>query len=104
MKASRKSQNKRRTTGVTRSALRLSLVAARGSCCQFPDCTEVFSDMHEVLSRGRGGSPVDPENILLLCREHHHTVTVNPSMAEAAGLSRARTADEHRALYRPWET
>jgi hypothetical protein len=64
----------------------------------------MWTDLHEVLSRGRGGDPTDPENILALCREHHHQITVNPEWAESLGLSRSRTAEEHRALYRPWET
>jgi hypothetical protein len=56
--------------------------------------------MHEVLSRGRGGSPTDPENILCLCRGCHKWITEHPEQATALGWLRARTATEHGALYR----
>lgn len=60
--------------------------------------------MHEILSRGRGGSPTDPENILCLCRGCHSFITTHPAWAEEKGWSRSRTAHEHQMLFRPWET
>ena len=39
-------------------------------------------DMHELLSRGRGGSIVDKENIALLCRGCHSYVTENVLFGE----------------------
>lgn len=42
-------------------------------------------DGHEVLSRGRGGSITDRNNIALLCRLCHTWVTDNPASAEVEG-------------------
>lgn len=41
---------------------------------------------HEVLTRGRGGSHLDPENIRTLCHLHHRIVTDNPEWAHTIGL------------------
>lgn len=60
--------------------------------------------MHEVLTRGRGGDPTDPDNILCLCREHHEWVTTHEVEARGMGLVRARTAEEHARVFRPWES
>jgi hypothetical protein len=103
MKPSAKSRKKAADIAAERKEIRLSLVAARGNGCQYPACRRPFTDLHEVLTRGRGGDPTDPENILLLCREHHKWVTEHEEEARAMGLVRARTAEEHRALFRPWE-
>lgn len=103
MRPSAKSRAKASKVSEARKDIRLELLAARGPYCQIPGCTEPFSDMHEILSRGRGGDPTDPGNIMTLCRDHHHTITVNPGWATEQGFLRARTAEEHRALYRPWE-
>ncbi len=42
-------------------------------------------DPHEPLSRARGGSITDPDNIVPLCRECHDEITQNPEMGEAEG-------------------
>jgi 5-methylcytosine-specific restriction endonuclease McrA len=47
------------------------------------------TDLHEVLSRGRGGSPLDENNIVLLCRICHSFVTVNPKQAVEEGFLRS---------------
>lgn len=47
-------------------------------------------DLHEIVSRARGGSIVDPENVVPLCREHHRWVTEHPLEAEKLGLSRRK--------------
>lgn len=86
---------KARAIAEERAQLRWSLVAMRGSGCEFPGCTQGFSDMHEILSRARGGDPTDPANILLLCRGHHSWVTTHPKDATALGMLRSRTAEEH---------
>jgi hypothetical protein len=103
VKPSARSQKKAADIAAERAQLRFSLAAARGPYCQYPGCSQPFSDLHEVLTRGRGGDPTDPENILLLCREHHKFVTEHEHAARELGLVRARTAEEHRALFRPWE-
>lgn len=42
-------------------------------------------DIHERLSRGRGGSITDPANFVALCRPCHDHVTRNPTWAEDNG-------------------
>lgn len=51
----------------------------------------VATDVHEILSRARGGSILDLENLALLCRPCHEWVTTNPREATAAGWLRSRT-------------
>ncbi len=84
----------------------MELHAARGPYCEAcptlrpAEEPSPWSDVHEILSRGRGGSATDPANQLCLCRPCHHWITVNPEDATALGFLRARTAAEHEALYR----
>jgi hypothetical protein len=52
-------------------------------------CDGLATDAHEILSRARGGSITDPENILPLGRLCHDYVSTHPREAEAAGLSRS---------------
>ena len=49
--------------------------------CQSARATEV----HEVLSRARGGSILDRANCRVLCHECHRWVTEHPAAAVAAG-------------------
>ena len=51
-------------------------------------CGKRADDAHEVVSRARGGSIVDRENIVPLCREDHRWVTEHPLEAEREGLSK----------------
>jgi 5-methylcytosine-specific restriction endonuclease McrA len=45
-------------------------------------------DIHEVVSRARGGSILDPRNLVALCRQCHQYITEHPAIAEAEGWSR----------------
>lgn len=49
----------------------------RGSRCEFPGCVRDWVDMNEIKRRSRGGSDVDPANIICLCRPCHEWVTAN---------------------------
>lgn len=107
MRPSAKSRAKARAVTSERAVIRWQLLAARGAHCQGCPVTPVgapeprlWSDLHEILTRGRGGDPTDPENILCLCRECHRWVTEHEVEARALGLVRARTAAEHEALFR----
>lgn len=51
-------------------------------------CTRRSVDVHEVLTRARGGSITDPDNVLALCRACHHHITVNPAWAVEHGFMR----------------
>ena len=46
------------------------------------------TDIHEVVSRARGGSILDPRNLVALCRPCHSWITVNPAAAHAEGWSK----------------
>jgi len=45
-------------------------------------------DVHELLTRARGGSITDPDNCVALCRGHHNWVHDHPADATAVGLLR----------------
>ena len=51
-------------------------------------CPKYADDLHEILSRARGGSISDPENVVALCRPHHTWVTEHPIEAKEMGLSK----------------
>jgi len=44
-------------------------------------------DIHELISRGRGGDILDENNLLAVCRPCHTWITDNPSEAEFCGLA-----------------
>ena len=95
---------KARQVAAVRVDIRLELLALRGPYCEGCPVTPVgdpegraWTDMHEVLTRARGGDPTDPGNILCLCRRCHEWVTTHETQARALGLVRGRTAEEHRA-------
>lgn len=46
--------------------------------CEWPGCPRLADDVHEKLSRARGGSITERENLAALCREHHDYVTFTP--------------------------
>lgn len=49
-------------------------------------CTYHATDVHEILTRGRGGSIYDPDNCISLCRSCHTYITDNPKWAEENGF------------------
>lgn len=52
------------------------------------------TEVHEVLSRGRGGSVLDESNLKALCHDCHRFVTEHPQEATVEGL--LRSASPHR--------
>ena len=54
------------------------------------DCNNRADDLHEIVSRARGGSITDPANLIGLCRTHHQWVTEHPIEAEKLGLSKRK--------------
>jgi 5-methylcytosine-specific restriction endonuclease McrA len=48
-------------------------------------CGDAGHDVHEKVSRGRGGSIVEITNLVVLCRTCHRFVTDNPIQAESEG-------------------
>lgn len=51
-------------------------------------CRGVADDVHEPLTRARGGSILDPANALAVCRPCHDWIHANPAEATALGLLR----------------
>lgn len=49
-------------------------------------CGLAAVDLHEVLTRGRGGSITDMANMILVCRPCHTWITEHPIEAEQLGL------------------
>jgi len=43
-------------------------------------------DVHEIISRGRGGSILHEPNLLCVCRPCHNRITTHPAEAESLGL------------------
>lgn len=57
--------------------------------CAVPECNRPADDLHEILSRARGGSITDPANTAPLCRPHHTVITdTEPAWAYSLGLLR----------------
>lgn len=54
--------------------------------CVRPGCNRYADDVHEPLTRGRGGSITDPNNMAPLCRTHHDEVQKGPGWAYDLGL------------------
>lgn len=55
-------------------------------------CTLRSVDVHEPLSRARGGSILDEANALAVCRRCHGQIHANPAESERRGLLRPRRA------------
>ena len=72
----------------TRSRIRNALMADGLWRCEagWLDACHGPLDMHERQSRGRGGSPTDRSNIVVVCRKHHDWAHANPEAAVVAGL------------------
>lgn len=80
---------KRRAENRERRAMVDRLYPERPHCAR-PGCTNMADDLHEPLTRARGGSITDEGNQVPLCRPCHDEVTFKPESelqwAYAAGL------------------
>lgn len=54
--------------------------------CAVPGCGRFADDVHEPLTRARGGSITDPNNMVPLCRSCHDSVQLGPQWAYDLGL------------------
>ena len=89
---------KRQQVNVLRRAFVKEILDERTRCeAQIPDvCSHWATDVHEIMTRARGGSILDPDNVLALCRRCHTFITDNPSFSQENGFtvhSWATTAD-----------
>ena len=53
-------------------------------------CGGLAIELHEPLTRARGGSILDPANTVAVCRSCHDWIHVNPAAATDLGLLRSR--------------
>ena len=53
-------------------------------------CTTKSVDVHELLARSQGGSILDEENCITVCRNCHTWIGDNPKKATELGLRRSR--------------
>jgi hypothetical protein len=82
-----------RKTRVVSPALRRAL-QARDDGCRFPGCTHRhYIDAHHIEHWANGGE-TSVDNLVLLCRHHHHLV-------HEGGFGLERTADGHLRFTRP---
>lgn len=51
-------------------------------------CARPSTEVHEILSRARGGSILDPQNCAAFCHDCHRWVTEHPRDAHAEGWLR----------------
>lgn len=68
-----------------RSYLVAKILQARPKCERCLDAPS--TDCHELLSRARGGSILDRNNIVAVCRECHIWITTHPLQAGAEGFA-----------------
>jgi hypothetical protein len=55
--------------------------------CEVPRCTRLATDPHEPLTRARGGSIVDRDNVRLICAPHHTEIhSKEPAWAYELGF------------------
>jgi len=50
-------------------------------------CRHWASDVHEIMTRARGGSILMEDNVLALCRHCHTFVTENPAFSQEHGFT-----------------
>lgn len=54
--------------------------------CVVPWCDRIGDSPHEPLTRARGGSITDPDNIVLICWPHNQELTLEPEWGYQLGL------------------
>ena len=57
-------------------------------------CGLYVVDAHEIKTRGRGGSIVNPDNIIAICRPGHEWIGRYPKIAQEIGLTKWSYEDE----------
>lgn len=82
----RSMSDRAKRVALKRAELRRTLLEQRGPRCEAPGCDARWTDMHERLKRSRGGDPLDPANIVCLCRRCHEWTERHPAAATEAGL------------------
>ena len=60
-----------------------------------PYCLARASELHEPLTRARGGSILDPHNTIAVCRNCHRWIHDNPQSAPQLGLLKSQHEQGH---------
>ncbi len=82
-----RSAKRARLYRTTRAPLVAALLA-EPQPCPVPGCTRVADSPHEPLTRARGGSITDPDNVVAVCWAHNQELTLEPAWGYASGLLR----------------
>ena len=78
---------KRASLNILRRSFVKKIINDRMMCeARIQGCTYMPTDVHEILTRGRGGSIIDEDNVLALCRNCHHFITNEPAWAKENGF------------------
>jgi hypothetical protein len=63
------------------------LTADGPTICPVPWCSNIADSPHEPLTRARGGSITDPDNIVMVCWPHNQEISADePAWAYELGL------------------
>lgn len=71
----RQQSKRRQKENRERSAMADRLWPGRTPPCIVPGCPRLADDLHEPVTRGRGGAIDDPDNSVPVCRPHHDELT-----------------------------
>ena len=75
----RAQSKKRAKENRERSAMADQRFPGRDAWCVVPWCGRRADDLHEPLTRARGGSITDPDASEPVCRDHNHELTLEPA-------------------------
>lgn len=81
-----RSKKTARTYRTERIPLVIAMLEAHPACQRCH--TARSSEVHEIKSRARGGSILDPDNLAALCHQCHAWITTHPKDATAEGWLR----------------
>jgi len=59
------------------------------------DCQRQSVELHEPLMRSRGGSILDPDNTIAVCRNCHRWIHDHPEVATELGLLKSQHGQGH---------
>lgn len=54
--------------------------------CAVPWCDRIGDSPHEPMTRARGGSITNPDNIVMVCWPHNQELTLEPEWGYSLGL------------------
>ena len=80
---------KRQTLNVARRIFVKRIIEERPQCeAQIPYvCSNHAVDVHEIMTRARGGDILADDNVLALCRRCHTFITENPAFSQEHGFT-----------------